>query len=75
MSVHYFQSLLLKAGHIQQQIEAEHKRQLPNWIRLLKLKKVRLAIKDRLARLVHNHPLVARRLSAMKPPKLDLNSL
>jgi uncharacterized protein YdcH (DUF465 family) len=39
------------------EITRERKRRLPNWMRLLRLKKLRLAIKDRL----HRHaPLIAR---------------
>jgi uncharacterized protein YdcH (DUF465 family) len=48
MSVQHFKSLLFKATQIQQEIEKEQSRRLPDWIRLLKLKKLRLRIKDRL---------------------------
>lgn len=51
MSVRLFKSLLFKATLIQRQIEDEHKRVRPDHFRLLKLKKIRLAIKDRLARI------------------------
>ena len=52
MSVKYFKSLLLKSVQIQQEIEKEQNRRWPDWIRLLKLKKIRLAIKDRMERIV-----------------------
>ena len=40
-------------------IRLELKRRAPNWVRLLRLKKLKLAVKDRL----HNHmPRVRRRL-------------
>lgn len=52
MSVQHFKSLLFKSARIQEEIEREHSRRWPDWMRLLKLKKLRLAIKDRLARLV-----------------------
>lgn len=48
MSVQHFKSLLFKSAQIQQEIEKEQSRHLPDWLRLLKLKKLRLAIKDRL---------------------------
>lgn len=44
----HFKSLLFKATQIQQEIEKEQSRRLPDWVRLLKLKKLRLKIKDKL---------------------------
>ncbi|MFP4098418.1 MAG: DUF465 domain-containing protein [Alphaproteobacteria bacterium] len=55
MSVQHFKSLLFKSAQIQEEIEREHKRHWPDWMRLLKLKKVRLAIKDRLERIARDH--------------------
>lgn len=52
MSFRYFKSLLLKSMQIDEQIELEQKRPGSNWIRLLKLKKIRLKIKDRLHQLM-----------------------
>lgn len=54
MSVQYFKSLLFKSTQIQQEIEKEHQRRWPDWMRLLKLKKLRLAIKDRMERIVND---------------------
>lgn len=54
MSVRLFKSLMFKVSHLQQQIEHEHTRPAPNWLRLLKLKKLRLVIKDRINRLVYH---------------------
>ena len=48
MSVQRFKSLLFKATQIQREIEKEQSRRWPDWMRLLKLKKLRLAIKDKL---------------------------
>jgi uncharacterized protein YdcH (DUF465 family) len=48
MSIQHFKSLLFKASKIQQQIEQEQRQRWPDTIRLLKLKKTRLQIKDRL---------------------------
>lgn len=48
MSVRYFKSLLLKSSRLQQEIEAEQQRRRPDPFRLLKLKKLRLLIADRL---------------------------
>ena len=48
MSVQHFKSLLYKATQIQREIEKEQSRRLPDWMRLLKLKKLRLLMKDKL---------------------------
>lgn len=55
MSVQHFKSLLFKSAQIQEEIEKEHRRRWPDWMRLLKLKKIRLAIKDRLERIAREH--------------------
>ncbi len=52
MSARLFQSLLYKSAQLDETIEREHKRPLPDRFRLLRLKKLRLAIKDRLQRLI-----------------------
>jgi uncharacterized protein YdcH (DUF465 family) len=52
MSVHHFKSLLFRSGRIQEAIEREQKRRWPDWMRLLKLKKLRLSIKDRISKMV-----------------------
>ena len=57
MSVRLFKSLLYKSTQIQQQIEREHARPWPDRFRLLKLKKIRLSIKDRLQRMIEKHRL------------------
>jgi hypothetical protein len=54
MSVQLFKSLLFKSSIIQSKIEQEHKRLWPDRFRLLKLKKIRLLIKDRLHRLLRS---------------------
>jgi len=54
MSVQHFKSLLFKATQIQQEIVKEQSRRLPDWMRLLKLKKIRLAIKDRMQEIAKN---------------------
>lgn len=51
MSVRLFKSLLFKSTQIQQEIEREQAKVRPDRWRLIKLKKLRLAIKDRMARL------------------------
>lgn len=55
MSVRLFKSLLYKSTQIQQEIEQEHQSVWPDRFRLLKLKKIRLSIKDRLQRLIEMH--------------------
>jgi hypothetical protein len=52
MSVRLFKSLLFKSTRIQQEIEREQARPWPDRWRLLKLKKIRLAIKDRMERVI-----------------------
>lgn len=51
MSSQYFTSLLIKSAEIQRAIEREGAARRPDWMRLLKLKKLRWVIKDRLQRL------------------------
>lgn len=53
MSVRLFKSLLFKSTHIQQEIEREQTKTWPDRWRLLKLKKIRLSIKDRMERVIH----------------------
>ncbi len=48
MSFRLFQSLLFRASKIQQRIDDEQSRTMPNKWRLLKLKKIRLLIASRL---------------------------
>lgn len=55
MSGKLFKSLLYKAAQIQHEIEQEHRRPWPDRFRLIKLKKTRLSIKDRLRRLIQSH--------------------
>ena len=57
MSVRLLKSLLYKSTQIQRQIEQEHQRPWPDCFRLLKLKKIRLSIKDRLLRMIETHRL------------------
>lgn len=52
MSVQHLKSLLFRSARIQEEIDKEHRRSWPNWIRLLKLKKLRLAIKDRMQQII-----------------------
>lgn len=55
MSVRLFKSLLYKSAQIQQEIEREYQSRWPDRFRLLKLKKIRLSIKDRLQRILEIH--------------------
>ena len=52
MSVRLVKSLFFKSAQIQQEIDKEQRRVRPDQFRLLKLKKIRLAIKDRIYRAV-----------------------
>lgn len=56
MSLQYFKSLLFRSSRIQEEIEREQKRRAPDSMRLLKLKKLRLVIKDRMQELFHRMP-------------------
>lgn len=56
MSVKFFKSLLFKSTQIQSEIEREQNRVWPDWMRLLKLKKIRLSIKDKMLRLARSRP-------------------
>lgn len=48
MSKNFFKSLLLRSAGLQREIESEYARPKPDQLRLLKLKKLRLLIADRL---------------------------
>ncbi len=48
MSVKLLKSLLFKISQIQMQIEREQQRPRADWLRLLRLKKVRLLLSERL---------------------------
>lgn len=56
MSVKRFKSLLFKSARIQEEIEREQRSRWPDWMRLYKLKKLRLAIKDHMIRLMRHQP-------------------
>lgn len=48
MSGQHFKKLLFRSTQIEREIRKEQKRPFPSWTRLLRLKKIRLKIKDRL---------------------------
>ncbi|PZO84845.1 MAG: hypothetical protein DI626_07915 [Micavibrio aeruginosavorus] len=54
MSYRLFQSLLFRASKIQERIEDELKRKSPSRLRLLKMKKIRLLIANRLQGMLHH---------------------
>lgn len=58
MSVQKFKALLFRSALLQKEIERETKHRLPDWIRLLKLKKLRLAVKDRMTKLLRRQPTI-----------------
>ncbi len=47
----HFKSLMMKSAVVQLEIEDETSKKSPNWVRIVMLKKQRLAIKDKLAKL------------------------
>lgn len=53
MALHHFKSLLVRSRQIQNEIDREYQNRLPDWVRLKKLKKIRLAIKDGMHRLIY----------------------
>jgi len=71
MSLKHFKSMLMKSAQIQRAIEHEQQRRWPDWIRLLRLKKVRLAIKDRIMRLAHQPWKIAPRKAQLRYRKLQ----
>lgn len=54
MSFKLFKSLLFKSSLIQKEIDQEHKKAWPDRFRLIKLKKIRLLIKDKLHNIIMN---------------------
>jgi hypothetical protein len=46
-----FRALLSRAGLVHARIEREYRQKRPDWVKLLRLKKLRLAIKDQLMRI------------------------
>jgi hypothetical protein len=53
MSVRYFKALLFRAANIQTEIDREQRASRPDRMRLLKLKRLRLVLKDRIQRLAN----------------------
>jgi hypothetical protein len=51
MSVRHFKALLFRAANIQTEIDREQKASRPDRMRLLKLKRLGLVLKDRIQRL------------------------
>lgn len=68
MSFQHFKSLLFKSARIEEQIEREQKRPRPDWMRLLKLKKLRLLIRDRLYRVVQGRDVWRGRIAPTAQP-------
>jgi len=53
MSAKHFKALLVRAAKIQTEIDREQKASRPDWMRLLKLKRLRLVLKHRIQRLAN----------------------
>lgn len=68
MSVQHIKALLFRSAQLQQEIEKEQKHRWPDTLRLLKLKKLRLVLKDRIERLVKEnvHFVRGRRRPSLK---------
>jgi hypothetical protein len=60
MPMKRFPSLLLRLARIQGRIESEHARPAPDWMTLMRLKLLRLRLKDRLLEVVRSLPRRAR---------------
>jgi uncharacterized protein YdcH (DUF465 family) len=73
MSVQYFKSLFYKFSRVQTEIKKEQGRRFPNWARLLKLKKIRLAIKDRMMR-INSKDSVFVDIRGIQPISVKVNS-
>ena len=52
MTIQLLKSLLFKSARVQREIENEQRQKSPDRFKLLRLKKIRLAIKDRLNRML-----------------------
>lgn len=55
MSMHHFRALLTRATKLQITIDRERQTAQPDWLRLLRLQKVRLALKKQLYQLADRH--------------------
>jgi uncharacterized protein YdcH (DUF465 family) len=60
MSAAHVRSLIIRASTVQDQIRREQSATQPDWVRILRLKKLRVALKDR---------IVAIALRAAHPPR------
>ena len=63
MSKNYFKSLLFRSGKIQKEIEKEQKKRFPDWMKLFKLKRIRLHIQDRLYKIALEHNMRRKKLA------------
>lgn len=70
MSMKLFKSLLFKSMRIEKEIEKESKRSWKDHIRLVKLKKMRLAIKDQIQTVIRNS---ARKSQLFRPQMAFIN--
>lgn len=80
MLIRKFRSLLFRHGEIHREIESEQQRPQPDTIRLLKLKRLRLALKDEMRKLDYalarrDHarlmPVVAARRNTTTRPMME----
>jgi len=71
MSVRLFKALLYKSSQIQQKIEDEGRCRWPDNLRLLKLKKLRLKIKDRLLHLIEQYDPARTSTLNIQPIKIE----
>lgn len=51
----FIKPLTLRAFMVDQQIRQEQKSRWPDWLRLVRLKKLRLMIKDKMQRMINEH--------------------
>lgn len=62
MSTQVFISLFTKAAKVQTEIEREQRRRIPDRFRLLRLKKLRLQLQDKINRHAHEEKLLRAQL-------------
>lgn len=55
MSVRRFKSLLYKSSKLQAEIIKEQKRPKPDWLRLCRMKKLRLVMKDKMLEMTQHY--------------------
>jgi uncharacterized protein YdcH (DUF465 family) len=70
MSARRFKSLLYKSSKLQAQIAKEQKRPKPDWLRLCRMKKLRLTMKDKMLEMTQQYSVLNTLYLEMEPLRL-----